>query len=366
MKLSIMFIRNFFIFLSALLMTAYVMSTSSEGDAIVRLGIGLGSGLGFGFLLAAAGRVIERFNLRVFNVAALGLFFGFLMGEALMGVIRSFLDIGLVQVDPAALGLTRALVFLATIYLGLVLTARASEEISISIPFIRFQPQLDKKKDLLVDSSALLDTRLLDLVNTGLFDQSFIVPQFIVAELQAQSEDNDENIKARGRRGLDTLKRLESLPSLGLRFSDTDFSELKDSFQKLERLGKLLNAGILSADTNRMQQSEEGVRIVNIHALANALKPLAQSGECFQIKIQRYGKEARQGVGYLEDGTMVVVNGGAPFIGDTIRVRVLSVKHTTSGRMVFCNALEEGLEQELTREEAAIPASPASKRYFSI
>lgn len=350
-------------------MTAYVMSTSSEGDAVVRLGIGLGAGLGFGFLLAGAGRMIERFNLRVFNVAALGLFFGFLMGEALMGVIRSFLDIGLVQVDPAALGLTRALVFLATIYLGLVLTARASEEISISIPFVRFQSSTDKKRALVVDTSALLDARLIDLVNTGLFDQALIIPQFVVTELQAQAEDSDETVKTRGRRGLETLKKLETTPSLGLRHSDTDFPELKDPFQKLERLGKLLNAGILSADTNRMQSDAEGVRVVNIHALANALKPLAQSGECFQIKIQRYGKEARQGVGYLEDGTMVVVNGGAPFIGDVIRVRVLSVKHTTSGRMVFCNALEEGAEHEVVREREEVVASSsatASKRYFSI
>ncbi len=300
MRLSIVFVRNFFIFLSALLMTAHVMNTSLEGDAIVRLGIGLGAGLGFGFLMAAASRMIERFNLRAF-------------------------------------------------------------------PFVRPQASKDRKKELLIDASLLLDARTIDLISTGLFDRLLVVPRFVVAELQALSEDNDENVRARGRRGLDVLKRLESMPGLKLRHVDTDFPEIKDPFQKLEHLAKLLNAYIFSADVNRMGPSEtEGIRIVNIHALANALKPLAQSGEYFQIKIQRYGKEARQGVGYLEDGTMVVVNGGAPFIGDLIRVRVLSVKHTSSGRMVFCNALEEGADQEGPVEEACASSSLAAKRYFSI
>src|ERR1044072_7233269 len=104
-----------------------------------------------------------------------------------------------------------------------------------------------------------------------------------------------------------------------------------------------MNTNIITSDINRIQQASiEGVRIINIHLLSNALKPLTQAGEFINIKIQRYGKEPRQGVGYLDDGTMVVVNGGAEFIGETIKAQVLSVKHTSSGRMIFCNAAEEG------------------------
>jgi uncharacterized protein YacL len=104
----------------------------------------------------------------------------------------------------------------------------------------------------------------------------------------------------------------------------------------------MIDADLLTADISRIEQASiEGVRIINIHTLSNALKPLTHSGETLTIKVQRYGKEPRQGVGYLEDGTMVVINGGADFIGETIKTHVLSVKHTSSGRMIFCNALED-------------------------
>jgi len=117
---------------------------------------------------------------------------------------------------------------------------------------------------------------------------------------------------------------------------------VKDTMSKMVRLARLIDANIMTADISRVQMSSvEGVRIINLHTLSNALKPLMQAGENIKIKIQRYGKEPRQGVGYLEDGTMVVVNGGGQFIGETIDAQVLSVKHTSSGRMIFCNALDD-------------------------
>lgn len=148
--------------------------------------------------------------------------------------------------------------------------------------------------------------------------------------------------KSKCRRALESIKKLEVITHLDLRFNDTDFPETADNFAKLTRLARLLDAHLLTADLGRLQMSSiEGIRIINIHALSNALKPLMQAGENIKIKIQRYGKEPRQGVGYLEDGTMVVVNGGGDYIGEVIDARVLSVKHTSSGRMIFCNAEEE-------------------------
>jgi uncharacterized protein YacL len=147
---------------------------------------------------------------------------------------------------------------------------------------------------------------------------------------------------------LENLKKLEELLSLEIRTSDTDFPEIKDSMGKLIRLARLLDANILTTDINRVQiAATEGVKIINLHALSNALKPLMQAGEKLKIKIQRYGKEPRQGVGYLDDGTMVVVNGGGDFIGENIDVYVLSVKHTASGRMIFCNTIEEAIPNVL-------------------
>jgi len=130
--------------------------------------------------------------------------------------------------------------------------------------------------------------------------------------------------------------------ALEMRYNDSDFPEVKDPLSKMVRLARLLDANILTADLSQIQiPAIEGLRFINLHDLSKALKPLMQTGEHIRIKIQRYGKEPRQGVGYLDDGTMVVVNGGGQFIGETIEVQVLSVKHTTSGRMIFCNAMTE-------------------------
>ena len=209
---------------------------------------------------------------------------------------------------------------------------QATEEIRLSIPFIEFKQLSHKKKDILVDFSILSDPRIIDLASTGLLDHHLIIPRFAVKELYVQAETGDEMIKAKARRSLEMIKKLESLPSLDLRYVDTDFPEIKDSMAKLIHLARFMDKHIITSDINRIQQSSiEGVRIINIHMLSNALKPITQTGESINIKIQRYGKEARQGVGYLEDGTMVVVNGGAEFIGETIKAYVLSVKHTSSG-----------------------------------
>ncbi len=141
---------------------------------------------------------------------------------------------------------------------------------------------------------------------------------------------------------MDLIKKLEDVEHLYIKFSDTDFPEVKDPQGKLIRLARLVDANIFSADISKIQMSSiEGIKVINLHSLSNALKPLMQTGEYVKIKIQRYGKEPKQGIGYLEDGTMVVVNGGGKYLGETIDAQVLSVKHTSSGRMVFCNACDE-------------------------
>ena len=213
----------------------------------------------------------------------------------------------------------------------------------MSIPFIEFKQSTLKKKDILIDISVLTDPRIIDLASSGMLDHHLILPRFVVKELQLQLENPDEAVKTKARRCLDVIKKLENLPSLDMRYVDTDFPEIKDIMSKLVRAARFLDTNIITSDINRIQQSTiEGVLIINIHMLSHALKPITQAGEVLNIKIQRYGKEARQGVGYLDDGTMVVVNGGAEFIGETIKAHVLSVKHTTSGRMIFCNASDEG------------------------
>lgn len=189
------------------------------------------------------------------------------------------------------------------------------------------------------------DTRIIDLSLSGLLDQHIVIPRFIVRELYAQAESHDENIQAKAKRSLEALKKLEEYAQLGLRYNDTDFPEVKDIQSKLLRLARLIDSNIITADLTRAETpSIEGVKIINLHTLSSALKPISQSGEVIHIKVQRAGKEPNQGVGYLEDGTMIVINGGGDYIGQEIAVNVLSVKHTASGRMIFCNVAHEDEE----------------------
>lgn len=343
MNVSLAFMRVLFFILSVFFITTYLISRPTgtiAGNAL--LGVVLGAALGC--MLIGFDVLFRRFNLRSFNIAVIGIFIGYLMGQALVLCFQAVLDISSISItlQPTTLEVIKIAIFLFGTYLGTIMTLRAADELYVSIPFVKFSPTSQKKKDLIVDISVLADARIIDLTATGLLDHQLIIPRFIIKELYAQVETSDEMTKAKARRCLDVIKKLEGVPSLDLRFNDTDFPEVKDSVSKMIRLARLLDANILSADISRVQMASiEGVRIINIHSLSNALKPLMQAGEFIKIKIQRYGKEPRQGVGYLEDGTMVVVNGGGNYIGKIIDAQVLSVKHTTSGRMIFCNASDE-------------------------
>lgn len=342
MNISLAFVRILFFILSVFFLATYMIS-GPKGYSGADLGLGVLFGSLLGLALIGFDILFKRFNLRAFNIAIVGLFFGYLMGEALILILGGILNISAasINLEPRVLEITKIGLYLFGIYLGTLMTLRSSDELYVSIPFVKLSQGPNKKKELVVDISVLSDTRVLDLAASGLIDNQLIVPRFLIKELYAQAEASDEMIRNKASRALEVTKKLEAIPELSLRYNDTDFQEVKDPLAKMVRLARLLEANILTADISRIQMAAVGgVRFVNIHALSNALKPLMQAGEQIRIKIQRYGKEPRQGVGYLEDGTMVVVNGGGSYIGETVDAQVLSVKHTSSGRMIFCNVLD--------------------------
>lgn len=346
MNIALAFTRALFMILSVFFMTLYTVS-GSEGFTLFNFGLGICIGLLFGSSLIAFDLFFKKFNLRAFNIAIVGLLFGYLMGQALVLILSAILNISSasVHLSPQFVEILEIALFLFGIYTGTLMTLRAADELYISVPFIRFSPTAQKKKDLVVDTSVLSDARIIDLAASGILDSHLIIPRFLIKDLYVEAEASDEFCKARAKRSLDIIKKLEGIHELDIRYNDTDFPEIKDSFSKMVRLARLLDANIITADPSQIQlPAIEGMKFINVHDISKALKPLMQTGEHIKIKIQRYGKEPRQGVGYLEDGTMVVVNGGGGFIGEVIEVQVLSVKHTSSGRMIFCNALtnEEG------------------------
>jgi uncharacterized protein YacL len=352
MNVSLNFIRIIFFLLSVFFMSVYM--TGRPGNVFVNLLYGGGIGAVFGFTLLAFSYYFRKFNLRSFNILVIGIFFGYFLGLGLTLIFDGILEISrstvtgevLENLDDRVTEMIKVGLYLFGIFLGCLLTLRAADELYVSIPFVKFTPLAQKKKDIILDVSVLKDVRIIDLAASGLLDSHLVIPRFIMKDLYASAETGDETRKFQARRCLEVVKKLEINTELDVRFNDTDFPEASDLANKMIRLARLLDANILSADVTKVQMATiEGVKIVNIHTLSNALKPLTQSGETIHIKVQRYGKEPRQGVGYLEDGTMVVINGGGNYIGQTIEANVLSVKHTSSGRMIFCNVLDDEHEE---------------------
>lgn len=360
MNTTLIFVRLFFVLLCALFLTLYV-TTGWTTPNYSQVTFGIISGLAFGVLIVGAEMLLsKKFTLRHFNVLLVGLFLGYLMAEVLLAVGGAIGEVSTLPSDS----LFRTAVYLPCLYIGMVLTARAADQFQFSIPFVQLKGECSKKKDVLIDWSILGDSRILDIAASGLLDNQLIVPRFMLAELYAMLESPDEAMRARARRCLDVFKKLETTPLLNLRYSEVDVGDVKDPALKLVQLAHLTQTNIITADVARLQQyAIEGIRIINIHMLSNVLKPMA-TGEHIAVKIQRYGKEPRQGVGYLDDGTMVVINGGAEFLGETIKAQVLSVKHTSSGRMIFCNANEEGSMSDPAMQQAN--GIDLSKNFYSL
>ncbi len=201
----------------------------------------------------------------------------------------------------------------------------------------------------LVDTSVIIDGRIADVCETGFIDGVFVIPQFILQELQHIADSPDSLKRARGRRGLDVLNRMQKMPEINVRIVEDDFPKIREVDAKLVALGKRMGAKVLTNDFNLNKVAElQGVPVLNVNELANAIKPVVLPGEPLKVFIIKEGKEHNQGVAYLEDGTMVVVDDGKKMIGKNINVTVTSVLQTTAGRMIFTKTKEQA-EREAER-----------------
>lgn len=364
MNISNTLIRILYALVCMLAFSAYTTSTMAGGFTPTNLLFGILGGSAFALVLTGADYLLKRCNWTILSQAILGVALGVLVGQALVLVIGNMIDLGAWNASSDTLKFVYTVAYLLGVYLGLATVSRLN--ILSIVPGMARQEtaSTEMKKDIVMDASVLTDSRIIDLATSGLLDNHLIFPRFVMKELFAMAESADEHSKTKARRCLDVFKKLENIPGLNIRYSDIDYSDLKDSMSKLLKLARALNANIMTVDLSRIQQSAiEDIKVININTLSNALKPLTQAGEYINIKIQRYGKEPRQGVGYLDDGTMVVVNGGAEYIGETIKSQVLSVKHTSSGRMIFCNSTDETLlsEQESARNVASLDETHPSQ-----
>jgi uncharacterized protein YacL len=220
---------------------------------------------------------------------------------------------------------------------------RGKDEFNLIVPYVKFVRQ-DKKEDIvLLDTSVIIDGRIADIFQTKFVEGRLVIPRFVLKELQQIADSQDSLKRNRGRRGLDILNKIQKDAALDVKIQEEDFPETKEVDAKLVKLAKLLGAKIFTNDFNLNKIAElQGISVLNINELANALRPVMLPGESMDIKISKEGKEYNQGIAYLDDGTMVVVDNSKHMIGQVARVVVTSVLQTSAGRMIFARLEDHG------------------------
>jgi uncharacterized protein YacL len=288
-------------------------------------------GFGFGGLLIAVDEMIKGFSLRAFSAIT----FGLLLGTVVALLINAS---GLFEnVETNVRWLIRLGLFLGFGYIGIVLAMRSNkEDFSLIIPYVRFRPQNQPDNLLLLDTSVIIDGRIADLIEARLFEGLIVVPRFVLKELQQIADSTDPIKRARGRRGLEILNRIQHNTNIEIRIHDGDFPEEHEVDTKLVHLARNLNARLFTNDYNLAKIAElQKVSCVNLHEVAKCLKVIMLPGETLQLKIVREGRDKGQGIGYLPDGTMVVVNKGQSHIGQQVEVDVQSLHQTGAGIIIF-------------------------------
>ncbi len=222
-------------------------------------------------------------------------------------------------------------------YCGLVVGAAKGEMLNLSALGGLFGGEVNSKTSFkILDTSVIIDGRIADIVETGFVDGALVIPQFVLRELQLVADSSDSMKRNRGRRGLDILARIQKMTQLTVQIVEDDFPAVKEVDMKLIELAKLYDCKIVTNDFNLNKVAQlHGVEVLNINELANALKPVVLPGELMRVFILKEGKEFNQGVAYLDDGTMVVVDNARKMISKTIDIAVTSVLQTTAGKMIF-------------------------------
>jgi uncharacterized protein YacL len=227
---------------------------------------------------------------------------------------------------------------LVVCYVCISLLMQTRNDFRFIIPYVEFAKEVKGLKPCVLDTSVIIDGRIADVVETDIIDGKLIMPKFVIGELQAIADSSDRLRRGRGRRGLDILNRMRANPNIDMEIYDRELPEFAGQTVdlKLIVLAKHLQGKLVTNDYNLNKIAKlQGVPVINFNDLANALKPVFLPGEHIEVRIIKAGEEAGQGVGYLEDGTMVVIEGGREFINENINVAVTSVLQTSAGRMVF-------------------------------
>jgi uncharacterized protein YacL len=304
-----------------------------DDEIFASTGAGLFAGAAFGLGIVLADRLLHGISLRIFSSATLGLLIGFLFSKLL-------LSSQILAVAPPQTQWVCGLIVYGTFsYLGMMLAIRSNrDEFSLIIPYVRFRQATVQDAPLVIDSNIIIDGRLPELCSSGFLSGSLVVPRFILDELQRLADSSDSQKRERGRLALERLQRMQLDPNLSVTIHESADDPLTPVDTRLTQIAKLLDARLLTNDSSVCSIARlQNVTALNLNDLTRALKPQLNAGDEVELPLIKEGRDSHQAVGYLADGTMIVVNHAHAYIGKTMTVVVASALQTSAGRLFFAD-----------------------------
>jgi uncharacterized protein YacL len=300
-----------------------------------------------GALLGAAVALILIGGVSLLEQGTPGMIFGGLSGFVLAAwlatIVNSLIFGGMAAEQASAWGFVRYVVIVSFAVSGLAFGVQRGKWLTpINIKTL-FAPGQERRRYKILDTSVIIDGRIADICETGFLDGTLVVPKFVLKELQQIADSSHSLKRNRGRRGLEILHKIQQNASVNVIVSEKDFPDVPEVDMKLIEMARLMGGKIVTNDFNLNKVAQlRGVEVLNINELANALKPVVLPGELMRVFVLKEGKEANQGIGYLDDGTMIVVDNAQQLIGRTVDLVVTSVLQTTAGKMIFGRTEEDG------------------------
>jgi uncharacterized protein YacL len=311
------------------------------------------SGIKSAILGLALGVFFIFFEIRLEKASLkrlIGAAFGSIMG--ILGALMISHLLNMTAINPSAKSYLQLTLLLLMAYVGLVLGANKGDLLNLAaLGGLIATERTPRKNYKILDTSVIIDGRIADVCETSFIDGTLIIPQFVLRELQLVADSSDPLKRNRGRRGLDILQRMQKMSNVSVQIVEEDYPQLREVDLKLIELARTFEGKIVTNDFNLNKLAQlQGIPVLNINELANALKPVVLPGEVMHVFILKEGKEVNQGVAYLDDGTMVVVDNARKMISKTIEVSVTSVLQTTAGKMIFGKYDERKAMAEVARQ----------------
>ncbi len=317
--------------------TIYVGITLAMGKSLDSAWIGALGGLAFGVLIVLLDIALRDFSIRGFSTGTIGLLIGLLCAWLIKQI--GLFEAGGMQKYDLLTEVFNFAIYLAFGFIGVMLALRSKrEEFSLLIPYVRFRQDSLQDLPTLLDSNVIIDGRVPGICGTGFLGGTLVVPRFVLDELQTLADSPNETKRARGKRGLESLNKMQSSSNFEVTIYEEDFPDESSVDGKLTALGKMLGARILTNDANLAKVSRlQGVSVLNLNELSTALRSSVTAGDELELELVKEGRDADQAVGYLPDGTMIVVNNGKSKLGTTQAVVIASFLQTSAGRLIFAD-----------------------------